>query len=289
MKFLRRISIFFSLFKEAFFQFIDYNGLKLSAALSYYTVFSLGPFLIIIISLVGVFLGRQAVEGKVYSQLSGLVGRESALQIQEIIQNIQHANHGPIGSIIGFIILIIGASGVFSEIQDSLHFIWATRKTTKSGWLQLIIRRLLSFSLLLGMAFILLLSLLVNMLVELLNTYLKKYFSDSFIKFFYIANIAVIFLIITILLTLIFKILTNAIIRWRDAVVGSVMTAFLFLLGKFIVGFYLSKSSVGSTYGTAASIVIVMLWVYYSSIILYFGACFTKVYAKYFGHEIRPE
>jgi membrane protein len=287
MKYLKKLTVFFTLFRDAFYQFLEYNGLKLSAALSYYTVFSLGPFLIIVISLAGIFLGRKAVEGKVYTQLSGLVGHESALQIQQIIQNIQHTNHGPLGGIIGFIILILGASGVFSEIQDSLHFIWAVRRAKKKGWLQFIIRKLLSFSLLLSVAFILLVSLLINTVIELLNEHLERYFSDSSLSFFYTMNIILIFIVITILFTLIFKILTHAIIRWKDAVIGSLITAFLFLLGKFVIGFYLGNSSVGSTYGTAASIVILMLWVYYSSIILYFGACFTKVYAKQFGHEIR--
>ena len=283
-----KIKSFFLLFKKAFLQFNGYNGLKLSAALSYYTVFSLAPFLIIIISLTGIFFGRQAVEGRVYNEMKGLIGSDAAKQIQEIILNIQHNNHGTIGSIIGFIVLVLGASGVFSEIQGSINYIWSAESSKKKGWLLLLTRKLLSFSLLISMAFILLVSLLVNAVIDLLSEHLKNYFPASVVQLFYILNIILILVIIACLFTLIFKVLPNAIIRWTDAIIGALVTSFLFLIGKFIIGFYLGNSKIGITYGATASIVILMLWVYYSSIILYFGACFTKAYAKDFGEEIQP-
>ncbi len=286
---MQRIKSFFLLFKTAFLQFIDYNGLKLSAALSYYTVFSLSPFLIIIISLAGIFLGRKAVEGEVYEEIKGLVGTSTAIQIQDIIQNIQNIDRGVIGSIIGFIILIFGASSVFSEIQSSINYIWSTVKTHRKGLIVFVIRKLLSFSLLLGIAFILLVSLFINAIVDVLSEHLKRYFPDFIVKSFYLTNIILIFVIISFLFTLIFKILPSAIIRWKDALVGATITAILFLLGKFAIGFYLGNSRIGVTYGTAASIIILMLWVYYSSIILYFGACFTKAYADFNGHPIRSK
>ncbi len=286
---MQRIKSFFLLFKTAFLQFIDYNGLKLSAALSYYTVFSLSPFLIIIISLAGIFLGRKAVEGEVYEEIKGLVGSSTAIQIQDIIQNIQNIDRGVIGSIIGFIILIFGASSVFSEIQSSINYIWSTVKSHRKGLIVFVIRKLLSFSLLLGIAFILLVSLFINAIVDVLSEHLKRYFPDFIVKSFYFTNIILIFVIISFLFTLIFKILPSAIIRWKDALVGATITAILFLLGKFAIGFYLGNSRIGVTYGTAASIIILMLWVYYSSIILYFGACFTKAYADFNGHPIRSK
>jgi len=282
----KRIKQFFALFKNSAIFFSDYNGMKLSAALSYYTVFSLGPFLIVIISLAGIFFGKEAVQGKVYDQISGLVGADAALQVQSIIQNIQQSRHGAIGGIIGFIVLLIGASGVFSEIQGSLNYLWAIRPKNKKGIVLFLFRKLLSFSLLIGMAFILMVSLIVNALIDVLSTRLKAYILESVVDFAYAVNIVLILFIITALFTLIFKILPNAIIRWRDAAVGASITAFLFLIGKFIIGFYLGNSKIGATYGTTASIVILMLWVYYSSIILYFGAAFTRVYAESVGRNI---
>ncbi|PWT72908.1 MAG: ribonuclease BN [Bacteroidetes bacterium] len=286
MKLFNHIKSYFVSFKKAFGLFIDYNGLKLSAALSYYTVFSIAPFLIVIISLAGIFLGRQAVEGEVYGEMRGLVGSDAAIQVQQIIQNIQESKHSTIGGIIGFVVLIVGASGVFSEIQSSINYIWSINQTSKKGILVLIIKKLISFSLLISMAFVLMVSLIVNALIDILSNRLRNYFDDSTVKIFYGVNVLLIFIIITLLFTLIFKVLPNAIIRWRDAITGAVVTAVLFLLGKFLIGFYLGNSRIGLMYGTTASIVIIMLWVYYSSIILYFGACFTKIYAKEYGNEI---
>ncbi|MBS1597735.1 MAG: YihY/virulence factor BrkB family protein [Bacteroidetes bacterium] len=232
------------------------------------------------------FFGQEAVEGRVYDQIKGLVGSDAALQVQTIIQNIQHSHHGTIGGIIGFVILLIGASGVFSEIQGSINYIWSINPKNKKGLILFLIRKLLSFSLLISMAFILMVSLTINALIDVLSARLKAYFPESVVNLFYGVNIVLILLVISILFTLIFKILPNAIIKWKDAAVGALVTSLLFLIGKFIIGFYLGNSAIGITYGTTASIVILMLWVYYSSIILYFGACFTRIYAQYHNREI---
>jgi len=273
--------------RDSFFHFNDHNGLKLSAALSYYTVFSIAPFLIIIISIAGIFFGRDAVQGKVYGQIMGLVGSDAALQVQSIIKNMQGSKHTVIGGIIGVIVLVIGASGVFSEIQGSINYLWSINPSKKKGILLFVIRQLLSFSLLLSMAFILMVSLAVNAVVDVLSDRLQVYFPNVVVKLFYLINTVAIFLIITFLFTLIFKILPNAVIRWKHAILGATITSLLFLGGKFLIGFYLGNSRIGLTYGTAASIVLLMIWVYYSSIILYFGACFTKIYSRYAGAEIR--
>jgi membrane protein len=271
------------------FKYFNYcNGLKLSAALSYYTIFSIGPLLIIIISLAGIFLGKSAVEGRVYAQLKDLVGSDAALQVQNIISNIRVSNHGKLGGVIGFIVLLIGASGVFSEIQGSINYIWSIPPPRKKGFLVALFQKLLSFSLLVGLAFLMIVSLLVNALIELLSNRLEHIFSAKVIKDFYAVNLLIIFLIITFLFTIIFKILPNARIRWKDAIIGACVTAVLFLIGKFIIGFYLGNSKIGVTYGATASIVILMLWVYYSSIILYFGAVFTRMRAEAFGNQILP-
>jgi membrane protein len=272
---------------KSFHHFIDFNGLKLSAALSYYTVFSIAPLLIVIISLSGIFFGRLAVEGKIYIQISGLVGSDTALQIQNIIRNTQESNHGKLGGMIGTIILIIGASGVFSEIQSSINYLWAIPSPKKKALLFALLRKLISFSLLIGIAFLFMVSLTANAVLDILSDRLKSLFSDSLINLFYLINLGLILLVISSMFMLIFKILPNSSISWKHAFVGAFVTSLFFLFGKFIIGFYLRHSLIGVTYGTTASIVILMLWIYYSSIILYFGACYTASYADYHGYPIR--
>jgi membrane protein len=265
-------------FRKAINLFSDNNGLSLSASLSYYTVFSIAPFLIVIISLAGIVYGRQAVEGKVYVQISGLIGSSAALQIQQIIKNIQSTHHSLLGGIVGFIVLVIGASGVFSEIQSSINFIWKAGSNTQGkGLINFVRNKLLSFSLIAGVAFILLVSLIVNALVDVLSERLKESFPGYVISIFYFLNIIFIYIVITILFAVIFKILPSVVITWKNAILGASFTSFLFLIGKLFIGIYLGNSSVSATYGATTAILIFMLWVYYSSIILYFGASFTKI------------
>ena len=275
------------IFIRSFNHFIDLNGLKLSAALSYYAVFSIAPLLIVIISLAAVLYGRDAVEGRVYHQISGLVGSNAALQIQDIIRNTQNSSHGKLGGLIGTIILIIGASGVFSEIQSSINYLWSIPTPKKKVFLMAILRRLISLSLLIGVAFLLLVSLTVNALLDILSDRLKELFSDSLLNVFYLVNLGLILFVISTMFMLIFKILPDSTISWKNAFIGALVTSALFLIGKFIIGFYLGHSKIGATFGTTASIVILMLWIYYSSIILYFGACYTAALADARGHPIR--
>lgn len=268
--------------------FIEDNAFKLSASLSYYTIFSLGPLLIIIISLAGAFYGKDAVQGEIYSQINGLVGDQAALQIQQIIKNIQQTEQGPLAAIIGVVVLVIGATGAFIEMQDSINYIWSVKAKPTKGWLKFLVNRLLSFSLIVSMGFILLVSLIVSALVELLNRQLTSYFEDYTVYLIYIINIAVVLLVISALFAVIFKLLPDARIRWKDAFVGAMFTAVLFLIGKFAIGFYLGKANLGITYGAATSIVVILTWVYYSALILYFGAEFTKMNALLRGGGIRP-
>jgi membrane protein len=272
---------------DSFNHFNDFNGFKLSAALSYYTVFSVAPLLIVIISLSGLFFGRLAVEGRVYRQISGLVGSEAALQIQNIIRNTQQSNHGKLGGIIGTIILLIGASGVFSEVQSSINYLWSVPPPKKKAFLVAIFRKLISFSLLVAVAFLLLVSLLANALLEILSDRLVHLFSNTSLNLFYFINLGLIILVISSMFMLIFKILPNSSISWKNSYIGALATSVLFLAGKFFIGYYLGHSKIGATFGAAASIVILMLWIYYSSIILYFGACLTSALSELRGQPIR--
>jgi membrane protein len=284
-----RIRKVYNLFKSAGNGFINDNAFKLAASLSYYTVFALGPFLIIIISLAGVFYGREAVQGRIYEQINGLVGSAAAVQIQEIIKGIQQSQQGTAGAIIGSVMLLIGATGVFTEMQDSINYIWSVKAKPKKSWLKFLTNRLLSFSLVLGMGFLLLVSLVINAVLNAVSERLTRLFPHSDIDLFTSLNMIILVVSITGLFAIIFKLLPDATISWRDALVGSVLTAALFLLGKVLITYYIGRANLGVTYGTAASILILLIWVYYSALILYFGAEFTKMYALQAGEGIRPK
>jgi membrane protein len=286
---MKHVKSSLSLFKDAAVGFLDDNAFKLSASLSYYTTFALGPLLIIIISLAGIFFGKDAAEGRIYGQIKGLVGPESAAQIEQIIANIQNTENTTAGAIIGAIILLIGATGVFTEMQDSINYIWSVKAKPKKGWLKFLANRLLSFSLIIGLGFMLLVSLILNALLNILSDKLNILLPDYSVGLLYVLNTAITLVVITSLFAVIFKVLPDAIISWKDAFMGSIVTAVLFLLGKFLIGYYMGKSGLGVTYGTAASIVILLTWVYYSAFILYYGAEFTKMYALNAGEGIRPK
>ncbi len=274
--------------KNSFKGFGDDKVTKMSGSLAYYTVFSMAPLLIMIISLAGIFLGREAVEGKIYGQLAGFVGADTAAQLQEIIKNASLAGKSKIAAIIGGITLLIGATTVFAEIQDSINTIWGLKPKPKKGWLKLIQNRFLSFSVIASLGFLLLVSLGVTALIEGLSERLRANFPEVTVVVFYIINLVLTLIVVTSIFAVIFKVLPDANIKWRDVWSGAIATAVLFILGKFAISFYISKSEVGSTYGAAGSLVVLLLWIYYSSIILYFGAEFTKAYALKYGSEIHP-
>jgi len=268
--------------------FIENRVLKLSAALAYYTIFSLGPMIIVIIFLADIFYGREAIEGTIYGQISGLVGRDAAIQIQETIRNSALSNDSTIMAVIGIVTLIIGATSVFAEIQDSINMIWGLKAKPKKGWLKMLINRLLSFSIVVTLGFLLLVSLIINGLLEGLMGRLKEAFPDLTVVVVYIINLILTFVVITLLFGIIFKVLPDAKIKWKDVLVGSMAAAGLFMMGKFAITYYIGTSNIGSIYGTAGSLVVLLLWVYYSAVILYFGAEFTKIYATQYGSRILP-
>jgi membrane protein len=274
--------------KESFSNFITNKALRMSAALAYYTVFSIAPMLIVIISLCDIFYGKAAIEGTIYQHIQGFVGQDAALQVEQIIKNATISRGVSWASVIGIAALIFAATGVFAEIQDSINFIWRLKAKPKKGWLKLILDRLLSFSMVVTLGFILLVSLIVNSVLDLAGQQLLKLFPGTELYVAYGINVFITFLTISFLFAIIFKVLPDARIKWRDVIVGSVTTAVLFMLGKFVIGYYLGKTHISTTYGAAGSVVIILLWVYYSAMILYFGACFTHAYAKRTGRNIYP-
>lgn len=276
------------LLKETFSEFIDDNAMKLSAALSYYTIFSLPPLLIIIISLSGFFFGAEAVRGEIFGQINGLVGNDAALQIQEAIKNVKLSTSNAFATTIGIITLLIGASGVFAEIQDSINFIWGIRAKPKRGLIRFVKNRLMSFSMIGSVGFLLMVGLIVNSVMDVLNSKLAVYFPKDTVYLFYIVNILIVFISITLLFTVVFTTLPDGKVVLRDCVIGASFTAFLFMIGKFAIGAYLGSSAIASIYGAAGSVILILVWVYYSAMILYFGAEFTKVFAYTHGKKIIP-
>lgn len=274
--------------KQTFKGFSDHKITKLSGSLAYYTVFSMGPLLVMIISLCGIFLEKEAVEGEVFSVLRGFVGEDTAIQLQEIIKNASLAGKSRIAAIIGAVTLLIGATTVFGEIQDSINSIWGLKAKPKKGWLKMLQNRFLSFSVIVSLGFLLLVSLTLSGIIEGISSALQARYPDVTVVVFYIINLLLTLLISSVIFAVIFKVLPDAKIRWRDVLAGALVTAVLFMLGKFGISVYISQTQVGSTYGAAGSLVILIVWIYYSSIILYLGAEFTKAYAVEYGDDIHP-
>lgn len=274
--------------KDTYKGFSENKITKLSASLAYYTVFSMGPLLVVIIALCGLFLKREAIENKIYFILEDFVGKDTAMQLQQIIQNAGIGDKGTIAAVVGIVLLLLGATTVFAEIQDSINTIWGLKPKPKRGWLKMLLNRFLSFSVIISLGFLLLVSLAITAVIEGLSARLQASFPDVAVVVFYIVNLILTLGISTLIFAVIFKVLPDARIKWKDVFAGALITAVLFMIGKFAISLYISQTKVGSTYGAAGSLVVLLVWVYYSSITLYLGAEFTKAYAVKYGSAIHP-
>jgi membrane protein len=280
---------FFKFNRQVISEFLADNVLKYSASLAYYTILSLAPLLIIILTITGKLFGEEAIRGELYGQIKDLVGAEAALQVQTAVQNVHLTTDNFFATAIGVIVLVVGATGIFGEIQDSLNKIWGLRLSqAKKVWWKILIDRLISFSLIISLGFVLVVSLLLNALVAALSTEISSWFSSSGKNLLLVLDNMLSLIITTVLFGAIFKVLPDAKIKWKDVLVGSLITASLFMLGKYAIGFYLGQSNLTNIYGAAGSVMILMVWVYYSAAILYLGAVFTKVYATNYGGKIYP-
>lgn len=284
--YLKKVIIFF---KSFFSEFTFDNILKYSASLAYYTVFSIAPLLVVISTLFGLFFGNDAMNGQIYKQLNSLVGDNAALQIQDMIKNIHLEGNNFFASVVSISILLVGATSIFGEIQDSINKIWGLRVKPDKVWWRLVLTRLLSFSLILSIGFIMMVSLLLNALVAAFGRFIGKYIENYSVYVIQISEVALSFVVTTFLFALIFKILPDAKVKWKVVLVGGFITALFFTFGKLGIGYYLGRSNFTSLYGAAGSIIVLMAWVYYSSIILYLGAEITRVYAKLYGGELLPK
>jgi membrane protein len=274
------------LLKTTFLEWSRDKVPRMGAALAYYTIFSLAPLLVIAIAIAGFVFGREAVEGRITYEIQGLIGSESARAVQTMIQSAHKPAHGVIATIFGVVILLIGASGVFTEMQDALSTIWKVDTTSKTGVWNVLKYRFLSFGMVLGIGFLLLVSLLLSAALTAVATY-----ASSFLPIPPVAIHAIDFLFsvlfIAALMALIFKLLPDVKIAWGDVWVGAALTSLLFTAGKFLIGFYIGKSVTMSAYGAAGSVVIILAWIYYSAQLLYFGAEFTQVYSKKCGSQCK--
>ncbi|QIH33615.1 MULTISPECIES: YihY/virulence factor BrkB family protein [Sphingobacterium] len=283
-----KIKTYWRILKSSVAGFLNEDSMKYSASLSYYTVFSIGPILVLIISLAGIFYGEDAIEGKVFMELRGLVGNSAAKQIQEVIQNLELSGKSNMALLISSITLILGATSVFGDIQNSINKIWHVRAKPKKGWLKLIQDRLLSSSLVIGLGFLLVVTLIINGIILALTGQLQRYFPDMTVMLVDGINFALSFGIIFVLFSIIFKVLPDVNIQWRNVRAGALFTSILFVLGRYLIGIYLEHSATQDTYGAAGSFVLILLWVYYTAAILYFGAIYTREYATVMGIPIEP-
>jgi membrane protein len=276
-----------SLLAETVFEWYEDRAPRLGAALAYYTVFALAPSLILIIALAGLFLGPEAAQGQIVSEVQELVGRRAAEAIQATIENAR-TEGGLIATGLGIVTLLFGLWGVFGELQDALNTIWGVAPRPGRGVLGIIKQRFWSFAMVVGIGFLLLVSLAVSAALA------------AFSKFFYwllpspaylIEGINVVFswAVITLLFAVIFKLLPDVRIPWSNVWVGAGVTALLFTIGKSVIGFYLGRSTAASTYGAAGSLVVILIWIYYSAQVLFFGAEFTKVYSRRSGSLVMPQ
>jgi membrane protein len=269
--------------------FSSYNITKLSAALAYYTIFSLAPLVIIMISIAGLFYGEAAIEGKVYEELSVFVGEQASLQIQNIIKTATLSGSLNKASVWGIIGLLLSAAGIFSEMQSSVNIIWNAKTKAKKGIRKLILNRLLSFLLVIGMGFIVILFLIINTVLDATLNQIIQMLPYVSVYVGYIVNQIIVFLFLSFLFALIFKFMPDMHLKWSYIRMGAFITALLFMIGKLAISFYIGHSKVASAFGAAGSVVVLLLWVYYSSIIVYLGVAITKNYCRFSNIVVYPK
>lgn len=276
-----------SLVMEAFRKFSEDKVTRLSAALAYYTIFSMAPLLIIVIAIAGAAFGEEAARGQIVAQIRGLVGESGAELIQEMVQNASKPGQGVVATIVGVVTLLIGASGVFSQLQDALNTIWGVMPKPGLGIVHTIKSRFMSFALVFGVGFLLLVALVIDAALSAALGFLADQFPQGGVVL-QIVNQVISLGVITALFALLYKYLPDVKIGWRDVLVGAFITALLFTIGKYLIGLYLGNSSPASVYGAAGSLVVLLIWIYYSSVIVFFGAEITQVYAMRYGSHIEP-
>lgn len=271
------------LFKAAFVKWNEKDPFRESAVIAYYAIFALPGLLVLVITLGGYLFGSDAVIGQLHGQISAAMGNDTADQVQDMMKKAGGSTHSIWVRMIGIITILVGATGVFVQLQKSFNIIWEVKaQPSKSGLWILLKSRLFSFGLVLSIAFLLLVSLVITSILAAISKWMVAYWPAYVMSLFQIANFLISLTIISILFALMFKILPDAKIKWRYVWVGAFLTGLLFEVGKFGLGLYFGKAEPGSRYGTAGSVILILLWVSYSSMIVFYGAEFTKAYADHF-------
>jgi membrane protein len=285
---MNKIKYYWGLLMEIINKWSDDKAPKLGAALSYYTVFSLAPLLVIAIGVAGIFFGSDAVQGRIVGEIQSLVGKDGAVLIQDAIKKSSYAQSGIIATIISLVTLLITGSAAFIELQDSLNIIWQVTAKPGRAIKEFIRTRLLSFAMIVAIGFLLMVSLVVTTAIKIVTDYFGNIMSfPPFIL--QVVNIVISLFVISILFGLIYKVLPDVKLSWKDVRVGAIVTAVLFVIGKDLIGLYLGSSSVSTTFGAAGALALLLVWIYYSSQILFLGAEFTYVYAAKFGSGVKPD
>ena len=275
--------------KEEFKAWNERDAFSTSAVIAYYTIFSLPGLLVIIVTVAGYFWGKEAVTHQIMGQVQGMIGQETGQQIQEIIAKASVTKGSWIATILGIATILFGATGVFYHVQQIFNKIWEVKPKPKQKMLKLLRDRLFSFGLILVIGFLLLVSLVISAALNAISNWVANHLSESLLFVFNIVDFIVSIGIILVLFAAMFKFLPDVKIKWNDVWAGALLTTVLFVLAKYALGLYFGKSQPGSGYGAAGSIILIMLWVSYSSLVLLFGAEFTRVYAKQTGRVVPPK
>jgi membrane protein len=272
-------SEFVAVAKKSFRDWSDDGAPRMGAALSYYTVFSLAPLLVVVIAVAGLFFGDAATRGQIFEQVQGVLGPDAAALIQSMIQKAGESRSGVVASIVGVATLLLGATGVLMELRAALNTIWKVRPRTGRKWTTLLRERLLSFGVILAFGFILIVSLALSAVLSAMGSKLDD-IVPGWVVLGYVLNYGVSFLVVALFAATLFKLLPEAKVAWQDVWIGSLVTSALFHVGKWLIGLYLGKASVGSPFGAAGSLAVLLVWIYYSSQIFLLGAEFTHAYAE---------
>jgi membrane protein len=273
---------YYLLFKQAFTEFGEDKAQRLGAALAYYTIFSLAPLLLIAIAIAGMVFGREAAQGQIFGQLRGVLGSQAAQAVQEMVKGAAKPKSGTIATVVGIVTLLFGAAGVFGQLKDALNTIWNVEPKTTGGIMAMIKDRFLSFAMVFGVGFLLLVSLVLDAAVAAAGKFVGDRLPGGEVLWQGV-QLVMSLAVVTLLFALIFRFLPDVHPTWRDVWFGAIFTGVLFVLGKFALGIYFAKSAVGSSFGAAGSLIALLLWVYYSAQIFFLGAEFTRQYALAFG------
>jgi membrane protein len=284
-----KIKEILSLIKRSIKKFNVDEPVRMASSTAFFTMFAMAPIIIIIISAVGLVMEEDTIRNKAYEELQALIGQQGTSYVKTLVDNFSGTERNIIGTIIGLVIFFIASTTFFIVVQKTLNHIWRIRAKPSHNFLKTLRDRVLSFGLILSLGFILLVSLLIDAGLSILNDFLMRNLPDFTVVIMTIANYLLSFAVITLIFAMIYKFLPDAIIKWRVVWIGALITAILFTMGKFLIGFLLGSSNIGIMYGAAGSLVVILLWVFYSSMIFYLGAEITQQYAETYSRGIIPK